>query len=84
MCISNVIVTLTYLLTIIVLSGTVCALPISGLDAGSANSNCLVLLGNSRGLVNALQAAQTHSTREDKRQGSSLLSNRSRSKLQTY
>jgi hypothetical protein len=54
MCISNVIVTLTYLLTIIVLGSTVFTLAISNLNASSANSNGLALLRNRGGLVNVL------------------------------
>jgi hypothetical protein len=54
MRISNVIVTPTHLLTIIVLGGTVFTLAISNLDASSANSNGLALLRNGGGLVNAL------------------------------
>jgi hypothetical protein len=54
MRISNVIITLTYLFTIIVLGGTVFTLAISNLNASSANSNGLALFQNRGGLVNAL------------------------------
>jgi uncharacterized membrane protein len=54
MHISNVIVTLTYLLTIIVLSSIVFILIISNLNTSNTNSNSLAFLQNKGGLVNAL------------------------------
>jgi hypothetical protein len=84
MRISNVMVTPTHLLTIMVLGGTVFTLAIGNLDASGADSNGLALLRNGGGLVNALRAAEAHSTGEDGRQGSGPLGDRSRSELQTH
>jgi len=85
---NNIITALTYLLTVIVLSGVVFTLLISQFYTASANRDNLALPShlslNARGLINTLRAVQAYNTGQTGRQRSCTLSNKRSRELETY